>query len=60
MAFIKEINQGDQVVVTKGQQSKLSGVFIEKCGKKRAKLLINILNRSKEVFVKLESIQKVY
>ena len=56
----KEIKQGDQVVITKGQQSKLSGIFIEKCSKKRAKLLINILNRSKEVFVKLESIQKVY
>ena len=57
---IKKFKESENVVVTKGQQSQLSGIFIEKCSKKRAKLLINILNRSKEVFVKLESIQKVY
>ena len=56
----KHVTKGDNVVITKGKQSKLAGIFLEKCSRKRAKLLINILNRSKEVFVKLENIQKIY
>ena len=54
------IDKGDTVVVTKGKLSTFSGIFLEKCGKYRAKLLISLLNTEQELEVDLSDIQKVY
>ena len=58
--YVHNMNKGDNVVITQGKLSKLSGIFLEKCSKYRAKLLLKILNKKQEVLVNLENIQKVY
>tara|TARA_B100001778_G_scaffold328918_1_gene329081 strand:+ start:1584 stop:2087 length:504 start_codon:yes stop_codon:yes gene_type:complete len=57
---VHNMNKGDNVVITQGKLSKLSGIFLEKCSKYRARLLLKILNKKQEVLVNLENIQKVY
>ncbi len=54
------IENGDNVVITKGKLSTLSGIFLEKCSKYRAKLLVNFLNSEQELVVDLSDIQKIY
>ena len=55
-----EFTAGDNVIVNKGKLSKFAGVFLERCSKYRAKLLINIINNNQEVVVNIKDIQKVY
>ena len=55
-----EFAAGDSVIVNKGKLSKFAGVFLERCSKYRAKLLINIINNNQEVVVNIKDIQKVY
>jgi len=55
-----EMIAGDNVVITNGKLSKFSGVFLEKCSKYRAKLLVHLLNREQCVIVDLDDVQKIY
>ncbi len=55
-----KIGNGDAVVITKGNMSTFSGIFLEKCSKYRAKLLVKFLNSEQELMVNLSDIQKVY
>ena len=57
---LSRIEKGDAVVVTKGRLSTFSGIFLEKCSKYRAKLLVSFLNSEQELEVDLSDIQKVY
>ena len=55
-----EVRNGDAVIITKGKSSNLSGIFLEKCSKYRAKLLVSFLNSEQELIVDIADIQKVY
>jgi len=57
---VHSVNVGDNVVITQGKLSKLSGIFMEKCSKYRAKLLVRLLSRKQEILVNMDNIQKVY
>ncbi|MBT3549235.1 MAG: hypothetical protein HOI56_01790 [Gammaproteobacteria bacterium] len=54
------IENGDAVVITNGKLSTFSGIFLEKCSKYRAKLLVTFLNSEQELVVDISDIQKVY
>ena len=57
---INNINVGDNVVYTKGSLSNIVGTVIELSGKSRIRLLIDLINTKREVFVDLLDIQRVY
>ncbi len=57
---VHNMNAGDSVVITQGKLSRFSGIFLEKCSKYRAKLLVSILSRKQEILVSMDDIQKVY
>tara|TARA_B100001559_G_scaffold313295_1_gene312140 strand:+ start:641 stop:1114 length:474 start_codon:yes stop_codon:yes gene_type:complete len=56
---INKISRGSKVNITKGT-SVLSGIFLEKKGSKRAAILIEMLNNTREVLVDYTDIQPVY
>ena len=57
---INNINIGDNVIYTKGSLSNIVGTVIELSGKSRIRLLIDLINTKREVFVDLLDIQRVY
>ncbi len=50
---------GDKVVYTSGSLSLMNGIYKERCGKNRAKLLTKILNKYREIYVNNFELQKV-
>jgi len=51
---------GDNVIYTKGSLSNIVGTVIGLSGKSRIRLLIDLINTKREVFVDLLDIQRVY
>mgnify|MGYP001178362608 CR=1 FL=1 len=60
MININDIKVGDNVIYTKGTLSKIVGKVIELSSKSRIKLLIDLINTEREVFVDPSDIQRVY
>jgi transcriptional antiterminator RfaH len=56
---INDIKSGSRINITKGN-SVLSGIFLEKKGPKRAAILLNILNDSREVIVDYADVQPIF
>ena len=54
-----KIESGDQVIYTKGSNSKIEGKLIKKLNNNRALLLLNLLGKQQEVSVELNNLQKV-
>ena len=52
-------NEGDNVIYTKGMNSKIHGILKNKLNNNRAILLLSILGREQEVSVSLGNLQKV-
>lgn len=57
---ISDIKLGDNVIYTKGALSQIVGKVIELSSKSRIKLLIDLINTQREVFVDPSDIQRVY
>ena len=57
---INNIKVGDNVIYTKGALSNIIGTVIELSGKSRIKLLIDLVNTKREVFVDPIDIQRLY
>ena len=57
---ISDIKIGDKVVYTYGTLSGIHGTVTELSGRKRIKLLINLINSQREVLVNSQNIQRVY
>jgi transcriptional antiterminator RfaH len=57
---INNIKIGDNVIYTKGSLSNIVGTVIGLSGKSRIRLLIDLINTKREVFVDLLDIQRVY
>lgn len=57
---INNIEIGDNVIYTKGSLSNIVGTVIGLSGKSRIRLLIDLINTKREVFVDLLDIQRVY
>ena len=57
---INNLKIGDNVIYTKGSLSNIVGTVIELSGKSRIRLLIDLINTKREVFVDLLDIQRVY
>ncbi|MDG2158541.1 MAG: transcription termination/antitermination NusG family protein [Gammaproteobacteria bacterium] len=57
---ISNISIGDNVIYTKGRLSNIVGTVIEMSGKSRIRLLIDLINTKREVFVDPSDIQRVY
>lgn len=53
------LKSGDKVVYTSGSLSLMNGIYKERCGKNRAKLLTKILNKYREIYVNNFELQKV-
>lgn len=56
---INTLKKGSKVNITKGL-SVLNGIFLEKKGPKRALILLDMLNHSREVSVNCSDIQPTY
>ena len=56
---INDIKSGSRINITKGN-AVLSGIFLDKKGSKRAAILLNILNDSREVIVDYADVQPVF
>ena len=54
-----EFNEGDNVVHTKGNNSKIIGIIKSKLNNNRAILLLNIFGKDQEVSVSLNNLQKI-
>ena len=54
-----EVNDGDNVIYTKGKNCKIKGILKNKLNKNRAIVLLNIFGKDQEVSVLLNNLQKI-
>ena len=57
---INNLKKGDKVRVMRGSLSNLTGIFLEKCGQLRSKLLLQFLSQKCQIIVENTDLKRLF